>query len=251
MSNIDIEYKKSTSNEQTKQKALPKEDKYGDDNMFEPWSDINIFFPIAQQLIDPLYYMGFTPNMVTILSTIFTFLSIYFLHLGKRTHAFFSYIFGYILDCVDGRMARKYSMGTDIGMALDCTSDNITNGILFAYLLCNRPLNLSNIIIISSIATMSYMLSISYGINEAIASYEATGSDNFYERRKTQLGGKGCGIEYLLYQLFIFINKTSYQTYRGFFETFNKEKIFSWLNILKHFGPGNYCLFIGILLLYV
>jgi phosphatidylglycerophosphate synthase len=195
--------------------------------------------------------MGLTPNHITYLSTFCTLLSVYYVSIKEYKYAACAYFIGYLFDCIDGRMARKYSMGTDIGMVLDCTSDNITNGILFAYLLCNRPLNLSNIIIISSIATMSYMLSISYGINEAIASYEATGSDNFYERRKTQLGGKGCGIEYLLYQLFIFINKTSYQTYRGFFETFNKEKIFSWLNILKHFGPGNYCLFIGILLLYV
>ena len=248
-SNIDIKYNNSKSNIEAQPK--PKEDKYGDDTMFESWADINIFFPIAQKLIDPLYNMGLTPNMVTILSTIFTFLSIYFLHLDKRTHAFLAYTFGYILDCVDGRMARKYSMGSEIGMALDCTSDNISNGILFAYLLFNRSLNLTNITIISSVAVMSYMLAISYGLNEAIASYEATGSDNFYERRKKQLEGKGCGLEYLLYKIFIYINKVSYHTYRGFFKTFDKEKIYSWLTILKHFGPGNYCLFIAILLLFI
>ncbi len=258
-SNVDVNFnnKNIKTRDETKPKSreetktLPKEDKYGDDTMFEPWADINIFFPISQKLIDPLYCMGFTPNMVTILSTIFTFLAIYFLHLGKRTHAFFAYIFGYILDCVDGRMARKYSMGSEIGMALDCVSDNISNGVLFAYLLFNRPLTLSNITIISSVAVMSYMLAISYGLNEAIASFEATGSDNFYERRLKQLEGKGCGIEYLLYQLFILINKVSYNSYRGFFKTFDKEKIYSWLSTLKHFGPGNYCLFIGILLFFI
>jgi len=226
------------------------ESKYGDDEKYESWADINIFFPIAHQLVDPLYNMGFTPNMITILSTLFTFLSIYFLYLDKKNYAFLSYIFGYILDCVDGKMARKYSITTEFGMVLDSTSDIISNISLQAFLIYSRSFN-SNIIIISSIAIMSYMLAISYGINEAIASHEATGSDNFYERRKKQLKGKGCGFEYLLHQLFIFINKASYNTYRGFFKTFDKEKIYSRLTILKHFGPGNYCLFIGLLLLYV
>lgn len=248
MSNIDINYNKIKSEKEDK---LGKEDKYGDDSMFEPWADNNIFFPIAQKLIDPLYSLGLTPNMVTVLSTIFTFLSIYFLHQEKRLHAFLAYLFGYILDCVDGRMARKYSMGSDIGMALDCVSDNVSNGFLFAYLLFTRTLDVKNIAIISSIAIMSYMLAISYGLNEAIASYEATGSDNFYERRKKQLENKGCGIVRALYDLFIEINRISYNSYKGFFKTFDKEKIYSWLSILKHFGPGNYCLYIGIILLFI
>ncbi len=248
MSNIDINYNKTKSEKKDK---LGKEDKYGDDSMFEPWADNNIFFPIAQKLIDPLYVLGLTPNMVTILSTIFTFLSIYFLHQDKRIHACLAYLFGYVLDCVDGRMARKYSMGSDIGMALDCVSDNVSNGFLFAYLLLTRTLDVKNIAIISSIAIMSYMLAISYGLNEAIASYEATGSDNFYERRKKQLENKGCGLDRALYDLFIEINRISYNGYRGFFKTFDKEKIYSWLSILKHFGPGNYCLYIGVLLLFI
>ena len=86
MSNIDIKYNnqiKINNNDEkvnnNDEKVNQKEDKYGDDTMYESWADINIFFPIAQSLIDPLYCMGFTPNMVTIMSTLFTFLSIYFL----------------------------------------------------------------------------------------------------------------------------------------------------------------------------
>ena len=227
------------------------ESKYGDDKLHEPWTDINIFFPIAHQLVDPLYNMGFTPNMITFLSTLFTFLSIYFLYLNKRKHAFLSYIFGYVLDCIDGKMARKYSMGSDFGMVLDLTSDTISNIFIIIYLIYSRPVNKQNIVLISSIIVISYLLSLTYGLNEAITSYKETGSDNFYERRKKQLDGKGCGIEYLLNQLFISITKFSYQSYKRYFKTYDEEKIYSKLRILKHFGPGNYCLYIGFLLFYI
>ena len=227
------------------------ESKYGDDEKFEAWTDVNIFIPIAHQLVDPLYNIGFTPNMVTILSTLFTFLSIYFLHLNKRKHAFLSYIFGYTLDCVDGKMARKYSMSTEFGMILDSTSDNIASTCLFIYIICSRPFNKKNIFLYSTIFLMSYLLSLSYGLNEAITSFKETGSDNFYERRKKQLEDKGCGIEYILNQIYILINKTSYQSYKRYFKTYDEKKIYSKLRILKHFGPGNYCLYIGFLLLYI
>ena len=232
-------------------KLLNSESKYGDDDKFEPWSDVNIFFPIASKLVDPLYNLGLTPNMVTILSTIFTLLSIYFLHLDKRIHAVVSYLFGYTLDCVDGKMARKYSMGSDFGMVLDITSDNISNFILLGYLLLTRKFNTKNIIILFLFILSVYIFSISYGLNEAISSYEAIGSDNFYERRKKQIEGKGCGIEKSLYYLFLKINEFSYKTYRSCFPTFDKEKIYSRLKILKHFGPGNVNILIASMLLLI
>jgi hypothetical protein len=235
----------------SKKKVINNESKYGDDNKFEPWSDVNIFFPIATKLVDPLHNLGLTPNMVTILSTVFTLLSIYFLHINKRLFAVVSYLFGYTLDCVDGKMARKYSMGSDLGMVLDVTSDNVSNFILILYLLFTRQFNTKNIIIYTIIILMTYIFSISYGLNEAISSFEETGSDNFYERRKKQLEGKGCGIEKPLYYLFLKINQFSYKTYRSCFPTFDKEKIYSRLKILKHFGPGNVNIFIASLLLLI
>ena len=232
------------------QKVINNESKYGDDELHEPWADVNIFFPIASKLVDPLYNLGFTPNMVTITSTIFTFLSIYFLHLDKKIHAVLSYIIGYILDCVDGKMARKYSMGSDLGMVLDATSDIISQSFLFGYLFLTRKFYTKNIIFFTIIILMTYIFSISYGLNEAIASYEATGSDNFYERRKKQLKGKACGLEKPLYYLFLKITEFSYKSYRSCFPTFNKEEIYSKLKSLKHFGPGNVnILFACILLL--
>jgi hypothetical protein len=225
-----------------------KMDKYGDDNKFESWTDINIFFPIATKMVDPLHCMKLTPNMITILSTLFTFLSIYFIHINNKLFAFVSYIFGYILDCVDGRLARKYSLGSELGMVLDCTSDNISNFLLFSYILLTKPINKITLTFISIVIIMSYLLSLSYGINEAILSKKDINNDNFKERREKQFENKEYGILTPLYKLYLFITNISYSTYRRHFTEYNEEKITKWLKILKHFGPGNYCLIIGLLL---
>jgi hypothetical protein len=228
-----------------------KESKYGDDEKYESYADIKLFFPIATKMIDPLYCMGFTPNMITGFSTLFTILSIYFLHLNKRKYACFAYLFGYVLDCVDGRMARKYSLGSNLGMALDFVSDNISNFILLGYIILNRPMNNNIITILIVLSVLSVLISISYGINEAVSSYNKTGSDNFYQAKIKQLGNLdqySC-YEKILYKIYLQLTNMSYQTYRKAFPTYDIKAINEKLEVLKHFGPGNFCLFIGILLL--
>lgn len=225
--------------------------KYGNNELFESWADNNIFFPITSIMIDPLYKMGFTPNMITIMSTIFTFLSIYYLYLGNNYYASISYLLGYLFDCIDGKLARKYSMGSDLGMALDCVSDNVSNCLLFLYILLFKQMNFINGVSLFIISGMSFLLSLSYGLNEAIDSVNNINNDNFYKRRVKQLYNKGCGYEVGLYKLFLFITKMSYNTYKLFFKEYDQVKIFKWLTILKHFGPGNYCLLISIILLII
>ena len=230
------------------------DDKYGDDELFESWSDNKIFIPIAKQLVDPLYNIGMTPNMVTTTSTFFTVYSIYLLYQEERVYASLSYLLGYLLDCVDGRMARKYSMSSDVGMALDCVSDNVSNIILFGYILLTRPFNQKTITFMILIMYMSYMLSISYGVNEAIASHDATKDDNFYNRRHKQLKEKieiSCGAERMLYLLFLTITNLSYNTYHKEYPEYDRNKLNDKLKTMKEFGPGNYTLFVAISLLYI
>jgi len=221
-----------------------KPDKYGDDSSHEPWIDNNIFFPIATELVDPLHHMGLTPNNVTILSTMFTFISIYFLHIGNNYYAAASYCFGYILDCVDGRMARKYSMGSDVGMALDATSDTVSNIALFAYLIYTNKMNVELFIVL---IVFSVLISLAYGLNEAISTHKLTGSDNFYKRRVDQLKDKKDNR--LLYDMFLDVTNSSYKTYKSFFPEYDEEKIHYWLSTLKEFGPGTYCALVTVMLL--
>lgn len=220
------------------------EHKYGDDTVFESWADNNIFLPIATKLVDPLYNLSLTPNNVTVLSTIFTFLSIYFLHNDKNLYAVIAYFIGYLFDCVDGKMARKYNMTSKYGMVLDLVSDNISNITLIAYLISR--FGLTNKFVLVLIFT-SYMLGLSYGVNEAIHSYKTTGNDNFFQRRELELkSDKG-----YIFTLFLYITKIIYRFYRAVFNEYNEEKIFNWLLVLKYFGSGNYCLLVLIILLYI
>lgn len=221
-----------------------KESKYEDDEMYESWADVNIFFPITSNLVDQLRNMGLTPNHVTYLSTIFTFLSLYYFYLDNRVNSMIAYFIGYTLDCVDGRMARKYDMGTKYGMALDLVSDNVSNFALVSFMIRRYGFSNSYLIILS---IMTYMISLSYGLNEAIASHKALSNDNFYERRLEELKNeKG-----ILFDLFLFITKMSYNTYRVFFKEYDEDKINNWLKILKHFGPGNYCIVVCLIILLI
>jgi hypothetical protein len=70
-----------------------KESKYGDDSMFESIADNNIFFPISDILIPILYRLKLTPNKITLLSTISTILSSYFLLKIKVQKHLFIFIF--------------------------------------------------------------------------------------------------------------------------------------------------------------
>jgi hypothetical protein len=221
-----------------------KEDKYGSDETYESWADNNIFFPIASKLVDPLYNLSLTPNNVTIMSTLFTFLSIYYLHQNLKLNAAIAYFSGYLLDCVDGKMARKYNISSKYGMALDLVSDNISNITLVAYLINRYGLDNKFVLIIIG---LSYMISLSYGLNEAISSFKVTGNDDFFSRRENELKSE---TDYL-YTLFLYITKITYRSYRSFFPEYNEENIYKWLSVLKHFGPGNFCLVVSIILLYI
>jgi hypothetical protein len=222
---------------------MSKEDKYGDDMIYEPWADNNFFFPIASKLVGPLHNMGLSPNNITIISTMFTFFAIYLLEQNQNKYAALSYAVGYTLDCVDGRMARKYSLGSDVGMALDFVSDTISNSTLFAYLLYRKKISME---IFITILVFSILISLAFSINEAFAYYKLSGSDNFYSRRFDQLKEKKDNK--LLFDMYLMTTKSTYDIYRYFFPQFDEIKMKRWLHLLKEFGPGNYCILITIIL---
>lgn len=223
--------------------------KYGDDLKYEPTIDNYLFFPMADVLIDPLRKLGLTPNMVTLISTFFTLFTIYFLEKNNMILATCSYLVGYILDCVDGKMARKYNMGSDLGMVLDTSSDILSNFILSFYILCKFTLKRSNIVLAILTAIISALLVLSYSLNEAIQSYNQTGDDNFYMRRFKQLEKQRKSSLSFIYNFYLFITKTLYKLYRFFFPTFNSDTIYRWLPILKEMGPGTVNAIMAVLIL--
>ena len=212
-------------------------EKYGDDTIYESWADNNIYFPLANKLVDPMKNLGLTPNMVTYIGTFCTLLAIYYISINEFHFAALSYFIGYLFDCIDGKLARKHNMTSKEGMVLDLTSDNITNTLLILYLVYRYGYyNLFTPIIF----IMSLLLSLSYGLNEAIVCHKATGNDNFLLRRQNQIGITSN----ILDNIFLFITGRAYASYRIFFPTYDEDKINKWLGLLKEFGPGNYCLLV-------
>ena len=227
--------------------------KYGDDMKFESFADNNVFFKCADKLVDPLHNMKLTPNMVTIISTTFTLLTIFFLYYDLKGVAISSFIFGYILDCVDGKMARKYKMGSDLGMAMDSVSDVISNLCLFLFMFYKYDINLKNIIFFIAIIFFTYMLTISYSLNEAISSYNSTNDFNFYKEKVHKLSNKEntTFIERILFKLFLYFQKNEYKLFHKVYSFFPKETIFDSLPYIKEFGPGNYTVIIAIIIMLI
>ena len=209
--------------------------KYGDDEKFESAADNYIFFPIANQLVSPMWHVGLTPNMVTLMSTTMTCLCLYYIYINEKPFACIAYFLGYLLDCVDGKIARKYNMGSKLGMALDLVSDNFTHVALITYITSTKGYFTWYTPIL---VFMTYMIGLSYGLNEAIACYKINKNDDFYSRRVEELSTESG----LIFDLFLMITKGSYDIYKFFFPTYDEEKIDKWLKILKHFGPGNFCI---------
>tara|TARA_B100001964_G_scaffold234338_1_gene292841 strand:- start:814 stop:1254 length:441 start_codon:yes stop_codon:yes gene_type:complete len=138
-------------------------------------------------------------------------------------------------------MARKYNMGSLYGMALDPVSDSLTNLLLFIVLIYRTNISTPQIALLGC---LSYLLSVAYGLNEAISNYKKYNHDNFYLSYKKLFDGH----EKLLYKLFLFLMKISYLSYRALFPKYDQEKINKYLKYIKEFGPGNFTVFIIVLL---
>jgi hypothetical protein len=218
--------------------------KYGNDEIYESPIDTYIFHPIGLSLVDPIYKLGLTPNQITIISTFFTFISCYLIRENKLKLAVIFYLSGYILDCVDGRLARKYGMGSKIGAALDMVSDVITNTVLLISILYYKKnfikLNSVFILIICFIG-----LTICHGFTEAVNNYKKNGSDNFYKNIEKEYS---CSNN-LIYKLYIMFNKSSYSTYKCIIGDYDSIKIHNYIGILKYFGPGTFNIVYAIIIL--
>lgn len=93
---------------------------------FSNWGDL--FLPKIANKILPFIanISGITPNMVTICSSLIHVIGSMFLFLDFSNHLFYSAILlpiSYILDCVDGQLARTKKISSPIGDYLDKVLD--------------------------------------------------------------------------------------------------------------------------------
>ena len=86
----------------------------------------NYIYIFVEFLAPYAYKLGFSPNMITTLSVIFSVASIYYLYIHSFITSIFLYIISYLFDCLDGYVARKYNMVTKFGDLYDHISDVLT-----------------------------------------------------------------------------------------------------------------------------
>lgn len=234
-------------------------DKYGNDSEQESVADIYLFYPLSDILLDPLHNLGFKPNHVTIMSILFSIVSFFYYFNNNLSSTLFFYFLAYLMDCIDGRMARKYNQGSIFGMILDSTSDVLCN-LPFLFMILYKTIY--SIVRIGVILNFKFYLcillliicfyfSVAFGINEAIESYMKTKNDNFHDY-KLKMIKKENWDKTLIGNIFLYIYKQSYESYRRIFPNkinkYNIVELKKRLLNLKEFGPGNYNVFIMVIL---
>lgn len=80
-------------------------------------------YTLVDPLVDFAYNIGLTPNMVTILGGVATFLSLRSFHVGAAGSAVIWWFVSYVMDMVDGAEARRYNLETAVGDICDHAFD--------------------------------------------------------------------------------------------------------------------------------
>lgn len=99
----------------------------------------NMIIRTGEYFIDDLHAIGVTPNMITTLSLVTGLLTALLLSYSNYVVASGMFLISYTLDCMDGTMARKFSMESVFGDYYDHISDVTKTLIIFAVLYNNDP----------------------------------------------------------------------------------------------------------------
>ncbi len=219
--------------------------KYGNDAEWESPLDTYVFVPLGELLVDPAYAMGLTPNGLTCLSTVFEQMAVIFLMYSCNWTAVLMYLIGYVFDCADGKMARKYKMTTLLGCVLDFNTDMIVHVQLYAVILwrCLWGINLS---MLAAFVALTLLCNYYYGLAQAYMCVKKTNhDDDFYS--------KYCR-EYALmrnhwfYALFLWIHKGVYDTYRTWMPVYDEVRLMQAMRVMHYFGPGTYAVFLALVM---
>lgn len=93
------------------------------DKMSHPW-DFDLA-KVSSPVICALKKAGFTPNMVTGLSILFSIVALYCLYLKKYIVFAVFALLAFWCDVMDGAMARRFKMTSPLGEILDHASDGL------------------------------------------------------------------------------------------------------------------------------
>jgi phosphatidylglycerophosphate synthase len=87
-----------------------------------------IYYPMANLWYIPFSYTPITPTQVTIVHTFLAFVGAWFLARGSATDLWIAFVIFQVravLDCLDGTIARRKNMSSELGRNLDMLGDTI------------------------------------------------------------------------------------------------------------------------------
>lgn len=203
--------------------------KYGDD--VDSVIDVYFFNPVSEYLSHIAYKLGMTPNEITLLSTICGIYSAYLLYKNKIREASIYFLVAYLLDCIDGRLARNYKMYSVFGEAFDFVSDMVEHFLLVIILMIRFK---KQKIIILILFIIFYMCMVWHGLCEGLKTYREIGDDNFLSKKEEKFKEGN-----IMYKIYLLIVKLSYMNYRKLIPKYDEETIYKYLNIVKICAPGN------------
>jgi hypothetical protein len=220
----------------------------GGDN-FNSFFDKIFFLPLSEKLVKPCGKFKITPNTITYLSIIFEFLCIYFYIKNKKLHAIVFHIVAYLLDCIDGKVAREFNLGSSYGMMLDIMSDLFTNFPLLIVILYKSIKNKKFMKYLFILVVWSIILNIMNGLVNILSFLDKDNKNikenyvNYKENEvKDEIG--------FLKKSYIKYIKSEYNMHKKIFKNLNdKNKLKNYLNKIKQFGGGNFNILICLMLL--
>ena len=115
------------------------------------------------------YRLGMTPNMVTTLSILFGFIAAYQIMHNQFVYAAISLIISYYLDCVDGKLARKYDMITKFGDLYDHFGDFLKILIImYSLFKTSKNLTITKVICFNIILLLGILQCVHMGYQECV-----------------------------------------------------------------------------------
>lgn len=137
----------------------------------------NVLIDISTAINPYLRKLGFTPNILTIVSFVTGIYAAWLIWKSRFILAAIFIFISYLLDCMDGNMARMFDMVTPFGDYLDHISDISKYSLIFAAILWNDYISFKHKTIFAFvILTFTFLTQIHFGCQEK--SYDKRGSDS-------------------------------------------------------------------------
>ncbi len=124
---------------------------------YTDWLSFYLYQPIAYLILNQIKNSGITPNQITFLSLVLGITGGICLFLDNEILSIIFLNISFVLDCLDGQLARYKQMFSSFGMLLDNISDRIVESIFISAVIYKYSLYLEGIAILISYWLYAYI----------------------------------------------------------------------------------------------